>query len=183
MPRKAWPDISHLPPGHRDEITQILDRYPCLFSGKLGCFQGVTHDIDVQGAAPVIQPYYRMSPEKKQILKTELDKMLELGIIRPSRSQWASHIILVRKSDSEWRPCIDYRKINDLTRGEAFPIPRLDDLVDQVAGSSLITIIDLNRGYWQIPLAPRASEIAAFITPWGLFEPLTLPFNDCDVYR
>ncbi|WP_078477194.1 hypothetical protein [Solemya elarraichensis gill symbiont] len=104
VPKKAWPDLSHLPPGHRDEITQILDRYPRLFSGKLGCFQGVTHDIDVQGAAPVIQPYYRMSPEKKQILKTELDKMLELGIIRPSRSQWASPIILVRKSYSEWRP-------------------------------------------------------------------------------
>ena len=148
-----------------------------MFSGKLGRLEGVEHDIDVQGHAPITQSYYRMAPDKVEVLKAEIDQMLELGVIQPSQSPWASPIILVKKPNGEWRPCIDYRRINEVTKSTTYPIPRIEDLIDRVANANVITTLDLNKGYWQIPLTPAAREIAAFITPFGLYEPVTLPFG------
>ena len=148
-----------------------------MFSGKLGRFQGVIHDIDVGDTKPISQPYYRLGPDKMPILKEEIDKMLDLGVIRPSHSEWASPMILVKKANNEWRPCVDYRRVNAVTKGDAYPIPRLDDLIDRVASAKFITKLDLSKGYWQVPLTSKASQIAAFVTPWGLYEPLTTPFG------
>ena len=84
---------------------------------------------------------------------------------------------MVKKPDQSWRPCIDYRKINAITKTETYPIPRLDTLIDRVASAKVITKLDLNKGYWQIAMTEHASGIAAFITPWGTFQPLCLPFG------
>ena len=177
IPSPGWPDISHLTPEQQSDVIELFKKHSVLFSGKLGCIQGIEHDIDVQGASPIRQSYYRTSPEKMAILKTEIDRMLSAGVIRKSQSAWASPIILVRKADQSWRPCIDYRRVNAVTRPESYPIPRLDTLIDRVASANVISKLDMKSSFWQIQMTRRASEIAAFITPWGSFEPVTLPFG------
>lgn len=145
--------------------------------GPLGQLKGVQHDIDVGNHGPVKQHFYRCSPDKMETIRHEVAEMQRLGVIQPSRSEWSSLLILVKKPNNEWRPCVDYRRVNDLTKGEAYPLPRLDDLIDQVGNSRFVTTLDLSKGYWQIPLTPRARQISAFSTSFGHFEFLTMPFG------
>jgi hypothetical protein len=177
VPDGTLPALDHLSPNQRASVTQLIERHPSLFSGPLGRFTGVEHDINVENHSPIKQHYYRCAPAKLAIIKQEVDAMRDLGVIRPSRSEWSSPIILVKKPNNEWRPCVDYRQINQITKGETYPLPRLDDLIDQVGQAPFITTLDLSKGYWQIALTPRAREISAFSTPFGQYEFLTMPFG------
>ncbi|PIK50904.1 hypothetical protein BSL78_12204 [Apostichopus japonicus] len=103
--------------------------------------------------------------------------MLEAGIIKPSSSPWASPIVSVPKKDGSIRICTDYRKLNQVTKFDAYPIPRVDDIIDDVSGSPFISTLDLTKGYYQVPLSQAAREKSAFITPFGLFEYLVMPFG------
>ena len=172
-----YPDIGHLPADQQAETVALCDAFPALFDGQLGRMQGVMHDIDVGDHAPVQQHYYRCSPDKVALMRQEVEAMLDLGVITPSRSQWSSSLLLVRKASGEWRPCVDYRQVNAITKGESFPLPRLDDLIDQVGNAPFITTLDLSKGYWQIEMTPRAREISAFTTPFGHYEFVTMPFG------
>ncbi len=90
--------------------------------------------------------------------------MLENGIAEPSSSSWASPCLLVEKSDKSSRFCTDYRKVNAVTKPDAYPLPRIEDCIDQVGSVQFVSKFDLLKGYWQVPLSPRAKEISAFIT-------------------
>jgi transposase InsO family protein len=177
LPTGSLPDMKHLTKSQQTELMTLCEEYPDLFGGKLGRFRGVTHDIDVGDHPPIKMHFYRASPEKLDIMKQEIADMLKLGVIRPSKSEWASPLILVKKQNGEWRPCVDYRKLNSISKGENYPLPRLDDLIDKVGGAKLLTTLDLSKGYWQIELTPRAREVSAFTTPFGQFEFLTMPFG------
>lgn len=96
--------------------------------------------------------------------------MLEKDIIQPSTSPWASPIVLVRKKDGSQRFCIDYRKLNGITKKDAYPIPRIDDTLDTLAGSCWFSTLDLVSGYWQVEMSPTDREKTAFCVPDGLFE-------------
>lgn len=85
--------------------------------------------------------------------------------------------MLVPKSDCSIRFCIDYRKVNQVTRTDAFPIPRLEDCIDRIGRAKFVSKLDLLKGYWQVPLTPRAQQVSAFVTPGGLYECLVLPFG------
>lgn len=177
QPNGSWPDISHLSADCQEQLRQLFDKYACLFSGKLGRFKGVEHDIDVGDHRPIKQHFYRTSPEKLKILRNEIDAMLQMGVIRPSSSEWCSPMILVKKPNNEWRPVIDFRKLNAVSRGDSYPLPRLDDLVDKAGSAKFISCLDISKGYWQVPLTDRAKDIAAFITPFGCFSPEVMPFG------
>ena len=177
VPDGTLPNLDHLSPNQRASIARVINQHPSLFSGPIGQFKGVEHDIDVESRPPIKQHYYRCAPAKLAIIKKEVDAMMELGVVRPSRSEWASPLILVKKPNNEWRPCVDYRQVNRITKGETYPLPRLDDLIDQVGQAPFITTLDLSKGYWQIPLTLRAQEISAFSTPFGQYEFLTMPFG------
>ncbi|GFU48767.1 retrovirus-related Pol polyprotein from transposon 412 [Trichonephila clavipes] len=96
-----------------------------------------------------------MSPRQIETLKSEVSKMLEMKIIEPGESDFTSPLILVEAQGKEARPCIDYRRLNKVTRTEFFPLPNIEELLEKVSAAKYISILDLTRGYWQIPLSPE----------------------------
>ena len=107
-------------------------------------------------------------------------------MIQQSNSPWASPIVLVKKKDGKFRFCVDYRKLNAATKRDAHPLPRIDDLLDSLQGSTMFSTLDLRSGYWQIGMSPEDREKTAFITPEGLWEFLRMPFgvsNGCATFQ
>ncbi|GFU08869.1 retrovirus-related Pol polyprotein from transposon 297 [Trichonephila clavipes] len=99
-----------------------------------------------------------MSPRQIEIFKSEVNKMLEMKIIEPGESDFTSTLILVEDQGKEARPCIDYRRLNKVTRTQFFPLPNIEELLEKVSAAKYISILDLTRGYWQMPLSPRAQS-------------------------
>lgn len=118
-----------------------------------------------------------MSPRQTGILKTEIDKMLQHKIIEVGDSDYTSPMILVEVAGRDPRPCIDYRKLNKLTKTQFFPLPNIEQRVETVAAAKFISVLDLTKGYWQIPLSPNAQRLATFVTSFGTFRPLRMPFG------
>lgn len=144
----------------------------------LGKTTWLSHKINTVGP-PIRQRYYPLSPAKLKILNEEIDKMLEAGVIRPSRSPWASPVVMVTKKDGSVRFCVDSRKLNSVTVRDAYPLPRIQDILDNLRGAKFITSLDFRSAFWQIPLADKEScEKTAFIVPQrGLFEFVRMPFG------
>ncbi|GFV28612.1 hypothetical protein TNCV_3985631 [Trichonephila clavipes] len=118
-----------------------------------------------------------MSPRQIEILRSEVNKVLELKIIEPGESDFTSPLILVEAQGKEARPCIDYRRLNKVTQTQFLPLPNIEELLEKVSSAKYISILDLNRGDWQTPLSPRAQRYASFVTTFGTFKPLRLPFG------
>ena len=137
----------------------------------------IEHDVNVSDAQPVKQHPYRLNPSKQAYLNNEIQYLLDNDLIEPSQSNWSSPCILVPKPDDSYRMCTDYRKVNNLTKTDTFPIPRMDDCVDKVGNAKYVSKFDLLKGFWQIPLSERAKEISAFATPHGLYQYKVMPFG------
>ncbi len=103
--------------------------------------------------------------------------MKELGVIEPSMSKWSSPMVIVPKKDGSLRVCIDFRKLNAQSKFDAYPMPRVDDLMEKIVRAQYITTLDLCKGYWQVPLNPESRPYTAFRTPLGLFQFTVLPFG------
>ena len=159
------------------ELSDLLNNYLCLFNDVPTRTHMLEHDIDVGDAQPVRQRFYRISQEKLKEMEKEIKYMLDNRIAEPSASSWASPCLLVDKSDRSPRFCTDYRKVNGITKPDAYPLPRMEDCVDQVGSASFVSKFDLLGGYWQVPLSQRGREISAFITPFGLFSYSVMSFG------
>ena len=109
--------------------------------------------------------------------KKVIEDLLEKGVIRKSTSPWASPIVLVRKKNGTVRPCIDYRRVNGLVKPDGFPLPRIQDCLDAVAGATLFSTLDLTSGYFQIPLKESDIPKSAFVCKFGQFEMMRMPFG------
>ena len=162
---------------HIDGIISEVDywrkRFPTVFpdkSVKLETTNVVEMNIDTGNAHPIKQRPYRIPLAKMQIVEEELDKMLAEGIIEPSSSPWASPLTLVPKKDGSIRFCVDYRRLNEVTRKDAYPLPRIQDIFDQLDGAKVFTTMDLKSGYWQVKMAPDSVEKTAVSTHRGLFQ-------------
>ena len=131
----------------------------------------------VPGTLPFAQTPYRMAPAELRELKRQLEELLEKGYIRPSFSPWGSPVLFVRKKDGSLRLCIDYRKLNQVTIKNRYPLPRIDDLFDQLQSAHVFSKIDLRSGYYQLRIRDSDIERTAFRTRYGHFEFLVMPFG------
>ena len=170
-----------LPAGQQEQMKELLDEYRDVLSSIPGKTELVKHKIEVGDAKPIRQRPYRLPWVHREAVKKELDMMLEHGIIEESSSEWAQPMVIVSKKDSsEVRLCIDFRKVNQVAKVDSYPLPRIEDLIDKMGQAKYITTMDLSRGYWQIPLTKDSKEKTAFVTPFGLWQFVTMPFGLAD---
>lgn len=134
-------------------------------------------EVNTEDASPRRQPVRRMPFAVRQEVSKQLKEMQQSGMIQPSRSPWASPVVMVRKKDGSHWFCVDYRLLNAVTKPDLYPLPRIDDLLDQLGQSRYFSTLDLASGYWQIRMQPESVEKTAFITPQGLFEFRVMPFG------
>ncbi|GBN18709.1 Retrovirus-related Pol polyprotein from transposon 297, partial [Araneus ventricosus] len=159
------------------QLENLLVKYYRIFSNIPGKTNLVEHDIELICDKSIKHKPYRMTNRQNDVLKAEIGKMLKYNIIEPGASEFTSPMILVETPGREPRPCIDYRKLNEITRTQFYPIPNIEQRVETVAKARYITLIDLTKGYWQIPLSKRAQGIATFATSSGVYRPLRMPFG------
>jgi hypothetical protein len=140
----------------------------------------VKHQIFTPGCPPIRQMAYRVPVIQREKIREHIQKMLEQDVIRPSCSPWASPVVMVKKKDGTDRFCVDYRKLNAVTKKDVYPLPRIDDILDSLGKSRYFTNLDLASGYWQIEMEEGHKEKTAFTTIAGLYEFNVLPFGLCN---
>ncbi|GBC13386.2 retroviral-like aspartic protease 1 [Rhizophagus irregularis DAOM 181602=DAOM 197198] len=162
------------------ELKDLVKEYEdiCIYGDKkISKTNIVKCNIRLKDETPINQKAYRESTENREIIKREIDKMLKEEIIQESCSPWSSPVVIVNKKTGDKRFCIDFRKINQMTITDAYPLPRIDDLLEKFRVAKWFTTIDLASGYWQIEMEEEDKEKTAFICSQGLYEFNVMPFG------
>ncbi|MES9880251.1 MAG: RNase H-like domain-containing protein [Sedimenticola sp.] len=171
---------SNLQPDQQSKLEGLIREYADTFSrgpNDLGRTDKIHHQIRTGDATPIKQTTRRVPIHKRDEVRRLVGEMSDQGIIRPSSSPWGSPIVLAQKKDGSTRFCIDFRKVNEVTKSDAYPIPRIDETLESLAGSKYFSTLDLASGYWQVELDPKDREKSAFVTPYGLYEFNVMPFG------
>ena len=166
-----------------EQLFALLMSYGDIFvenADDVGHTKYTQHRIETGTNQPIRQTPRRIPVAHRKRAHTLLQDMLHKGTIQPSKSPWSSPIVLVQKKDGSMRFCVDYRKLNAVTRKDAYPLPRVDDTLDTLAGAHWFTTLDLISGYWQVEVREEDREKTAFSTPDGLFELNVMPFGLCN---
>jgi hypothetical protein len=161
-------------------LANLLLKYQDTFSKNewdLGLTHLTEHPIATGDAAPVKLPPRRVPLAFANDEKKAIDDLLKMGVIRKSTSPWASPLVLVRKKSGAVRPCVDYRRVNALVKPDDFPLPRIQDCLDAVAGAKYFSTFDLTSGYFQIPLKESDIPKSAFVSKYGQYEMTKMPFG------
>ncbi|GJV11605.1 putative reverse transcriptase domain-containing protein [Tanacetum coccineum] len=165
----------------RLEDVPIVRDFPEVFPEELPGLpptRQVEFQIDLMpGAAPVARAPYRLAPSEMKELSEQLQELSDKGFIRPSSSPWGAPVLFVKKKDGSFRMCIDYQELNKLTVKNRYPLPRIDDLFDQLQGSSVYSKIDLRSGYHQLRVREEDIPKTAFRTRYGHYEFQVMPFG------
>ena len=160
------------------EIPSWLSDMKDVFREPTGVLHDgrLEHRIRVrEGAKPYQKAPYRLSPEQKEALHTELKEFKEKGWIRPSKSEWATVALVVPKKDRTWRVCIDYRDLNAISEMDAYPLPRIEELFTKLSRAQWFTKMDLKAGFHQIPMSEESIQYTAFR--------IGVPMNGCSHYE
>ena len=171
---------TNLSPEEQARVHQLLEKYADAFAytpDQLGRCTVVKHTIDTGQHPPIRLRSYRTSPAKREEIEKQVHEMLENDIISPSVSPWSSPVVLVKKSDGTMRFCVDYRKLNQITRKDCHPLPRITEALDSMGGARFFSTLDLRSGYWQLEMEDNSNEKTAFITHNGLYEFNVLPLD------
>lgn len=160
-----------------EELRLLVDKSFNNARGKLGCTDLVEHVIKTS-SPPIKQRHYPISPTLQQQVDIELNQMLADGIVEPSNSPWASPIVMVKKKDNSYRFCVDFRRLNQVSEPDAYPIPYVSSTLDKLRDAKFLTTLDIKSAYWQIPMAATSKPYTAFVVPnRGLFQFKRLPFG------
>lgn len=176
-------DLSGLLPEECNAARSLLLNHASVFSSNdhdLGCTNLISHDIPLLDDVPIRQRHRRIPPSEYEMVKDHINQLLQAQVIRESSSPYASPIVLVRKKDGSLRLCVDYRKLNSITRKDAFPLPRIEESLDSLTGACMFSTLDLASGYNQVPVSEVDRPKTAFCTPFGLFEWNRMPFGLCN---
>ncbi|KAI9550771.1 hypothetical protein GHT06_004558 [Daphnia sinensis] len=163
----------------REGLLDVIRRHWRCFRSKKGLTQLIEHRIETGAANPVHSSPYRVSETERKVIQEQVQKMPADGIVTSSRSPWSSSVVLVKKNNGEIRFCVDYRRLNSVTVKDVYPLPRIEDVLDRLGGAQFFTSLDLESGFWQVPMAKEHQEKTAFVTTDGLFEFSRLPFGLC----
>ena len=161
-------------------MHEIIEKHKKAFSLSkmdLGRNEVIKHSTDTGNAMPVRQQHRRVSTKQKQEVGKLVDDMLDDGVISISKSSWSSPVVLVKKKDGSVRFYVDYRALNNCTKKCSYPMPRIDNSLDQLSWCGYFPTLDLKSGYWQIPLHEKDKEKTAFTCHKGLFEFNVMPFG------
>ncbi len=169
--------LNHLTVDQRIDIVKLLSDFKCLFGDVPTQTNVLKHDINVNGARPIKQHAYRVNSMKRSVMRQEVEYLLENGLAKSSCSPWSSPCLLVPKSDGTFRFCTDYRKVNAVTVPDSYPLPRMEDCIDNIGSARFVTKLDMLKGYWQVPLTSQASEISAFVTPDNFLQYTAMAFG------
>lgn len=171
--------------GSEAQLTQIntlLQKHKHIFATHdfdLGNTNTVKHHINLTQTEPISQTFRRIPPTQYKEVKKHIRKLLDSGVIVESHSPYSAPIVLARKKDGSLRMCVDYRRLNTITKRDAFPLPRISEVVDAPVGAKFFSSLDLASGYHQICVEKADQEKTAFITPMGLYEYVRMPFGLC----
>lgn len=172
----------HLTSTQQELANAVVGKFKDIsFEEKgLGRTSLIEHVIETGDAPPIKTKQYPLSPEKRAILSTELDRMLELGVVAPCESPWNNPVLLVQKPNKDWRFCLDCRKLNEVTKGDSYSIPYIPQILDSLKEAKYLTSIDLSSSFWQIPLQESSQEKTSFTVPGrGLYKFCVMPFALC----
>ena len=175
---KAIRGQEKLPRGISDLLEEYRDIFPSTLPKGLPPERSLDHKITLlPGSTPPVKQAYRMSDAELGELRRQLDELLELGYVQPSTSPYASPVLFVKKKTGELRMCVDYRALNAITVKNRYPLPRCDELFDQLRGVHVFSKIDLRSGYHQIRIAAEDVQKTAFRTRYGHYEFTVMPFG------
>lgn len=179
--------LVHLSVDERKVLWPVLYRYAHIFDepqGKIGCYSKIEHKIETGNHPPIRKNPYRMPHALKPIVIEQIDEMLTKGIIRPSTSPWSSPVVIVSKKSPDGSPkyrfCVDYRALNAITRGDAYPLPNIVETLDHLHNSVYFTTLDLYSGFHQVRMSPDDIEKTAFSIPDQHYEFQNMPFGLCN---
>jgi len=171
---------SSLDGGGQQQLWKILERYQDVFAwnnGELGCCTVGEHFVDTQGLPPCRASPGRLSYWEEVEVKRQIDVLVELGKMRPNSSEYACRVTLPIKKDGSRHFCGDYRPLNAQTRRDSFPMPLMEDVIDQLGSSAWFTALDLQSGFWHIQMATEDVKKTALITKTGLYDRTVMPFG------
>ncbi|GFT11289.1 retrovirus-related Pol polyprotein from transposon 412 [Trichonephila clavipes] len=183
LSRKTIPKMLNCPPNRKSSAERLFQEFEDVFSrnsSDIGHTTVTQYRIDTADHPPIKQHPRRLPFAKQEEVGTLLREMQENDIIEPSSSPWASPIVLVRKKDGSTRFCVDYRKLNDVTKKDSYPLPRIDDTLDTLSGHKWFSTLDLKSGYWQVEIHPEDREKTAFTSGQGLWQFKVMPFGLCN---
>ncbi|GBL79877.1 Transposon Ty3-I Gag-Pol polyprotein [Araneus ventricosus] len=166
-----------LNPEQREKMSYLLEKFGSVFKPGGDPTPYVVHNINTEKHPPVSVPPYRMSLMKKELLRKEIEDLLEKDVIEECESAYVAPVVLIPKPDGKTRLCIDYSKLNEITVPDSYPLSRTDDLLQSAKHTTFMSTIDLKSGYHQINVHPVDRDKTAFVCPFGTFQFKRMPFG------
>ena len=161
-----------------DDVKAILECFPEVCTkDAIGRTEVVQHEIKLTTSWPICDRPRKYALWQQEIMDAEISKMLDVGVIRPSQSPYAAAVVLAKKKSGEWRFCVDYKNLNEVTIKDKHPLPRIKDLIRTIKESRYFITLDLRAGYWQVKMREEDVPKTAFRTHRGLYEFIVMPFG------
>lgn len=164
----------------RQQFWELVTEFADIFADSpdaLGRTEVLQHSIKLTDDRPIRQRPYRHKGKIGEFVREEIQRMRKLGVVVPSESPYSSPVVVVTKKGGKLRLCVDYRRLNEVTQKDAYPLPLIDDLLHNISGAQYFSSLDAQSGYWQVPVAPEDRAKTAFVTYDGLFEFTVMPFG------